>query len=170
MHLRPAPPGPAAGILCISSIFLAGTDSLHETASQRFHAKSTAPCTYVFIPIFYHSPPRTRLSVSPLSPYFLALAVFFMLLSFIFLPSCIPQTCPWTAHLLGFLLYPSMSSPLRYPTLLQLTVLFLSPVQLYQLWMATLFLARSLLYIASATFTRLSLPREGTFPVLLLEL
>ena len=44
-----------------------------------------------------------------------------------------------TVSLLGFLLYPSIFFRLRYPTLFQLAFSWLSPIQSYQLWLATFF-------------------------------
>ena len=69
--------------------------------------------------------------------------------------SCTPQASLWTVSLLGFLLYLSILSRLRYPTLSQLALLLLSPIQPYQLWLVTSFLACSLLYTAISTFSRL---------------
>ena len=72
--------------------------------------------------------------------------------------SCTPQTFLWTVYLLGFLLliYPSILSRLRYPTLLQLALLLRCPIQpsATNIWQATsfFFLACSLLYIAIFKF------------------
>ena len=113
---------------------------------------------------------RTSLSV-PLSPCFLALA-FPLFLSLILLPSCAPQTTPWTVSLLGFLLYtyqvyPSTLSRLRYPILFQPPLSLLSPMQSYQPWLATFFLACSLLQIAISIFSRLYSDLNTVFLVVL---
>ena len=70
-----------------------------------------------------------------LSPFVLALA-FPLFLSILLLLSCIPQTSLWTVPLLGFLLHPFIHSRLRYPTLSQLALSSLSPMQPYQLYVA----------------------------------
>ena len=58
--------------------------------------------------------------------------------------SCTRQISLWTVPLLGFL-NPSIFSRLRYPILFQLAIFLFSPIQPYQLWLATSFLAYSLL-------------------------
>ena len=74
-----------------------------------------------------------------LSPFFLALLVAFpFFLYFFLLLSCIRQTSLWIVPFLG-LLNPSTFSQQRYPILVQLALLLLSPVQPYQLWLAALF-------------------------------
>ena len=99
---------------------------------------------------------------------FLALA-FPSLLSFIFfcLVPGTPQTRPWAVSLLVCLLpvRPSMLSRLRYPTLFQLALLLLSPIQPCRQLRAISLSARSLCYIAISTFTRLFLFQLGTRPV-----
>ena len=82
--------------------------------------------------------PCVCLSGPHLSPYFLAL-FFPFFLPFLLLLSCTPQTYLWTISLLGFLLYPSIFSRLRYPILFQLGLSLLSLIQPYQLWLATFF-------------------------------
>ena len=90
-------------------------------------------------------------------------------LSFLLLLSCTSQTSLRTASLLGFLLCPSILSRLRYPTLFQLALSLLSPIQAYQIWLETSF-GMLLTYITISTFSRLYLFKVGTFPVLLLIL
>ena len=83
------------------------------------------------MPKGFHSIPRISLSVYPIPPFFLALALP-LFLSFLLLLPCIPQTSLKTSSLLGFSLYPSILSQSRYLTLFQLALLLRSPVQLYQ--------------------------------------
>ena len=75
--------------------------------------------------------------MSPLSPCFLALA-FLLFLSFLLLMSCARRTSLWTVYHHGFLLYPSMLSRLRYPTLFQLSPFrYFLPYSPCQVWLAT---------------------------------
>ena len=107
-----------------SFFFLAGPGPLHESAVS---ALSRGPFgrsnTFSFLSVLLG--PRKPLSVPPLSPCFLALA-FPLFLSFLLLLSCTPRSYLRTVSLLGFLLYPSILSRLRYPTLFQLVLLLLS--------------------------------------------
>ena len=147
-------------------LFLLSGRSRSPTRNRSFSvfAKSNRPCKYVFIPIPWLNRPYTSLSsVSPISPFFLAL-VFPSFYPFLLLLSCTSQTSMWTSSLLGFLLCPSVLPRLRYPTLFQLALLLLSPTQLYQRRLAASFLARSLLYVAVTTFSRLYFVLSGYIP------
>ena len=121
--------------------------------SSSVFAKSTGPCKYVFILIPSLNPPY-------ISKCFFHLALF--LIANISLLSIISSTSVlylpnYSADITSswFLLYPSMIFQLRYPTLFQLGVWLFSTIKLYQLWLATSFLACSLLYFAISTFSLL---------------
>ena len=111
---------------------------VHWAVQVRFHSY---PLSFSPTYIFKHSSSLSMFPRDTLS-----------LVSILSLQSCTPQTSVWTTDLLGFLLCPSILSRLRYPTFFQLALLLLSPIQPYQLWLATSFLACSLLYIAISTF------------------
>ena len=72
----------------------------------------------------------------------------------------------YTVSLFGFILYPSILSRLRYPTLLQLALSLLSPIQPYQLWRAKLFwhVPYFIPGIVISTFSRL-LCLSGYIPI-----
>ena len=122
-----------------SFFFLAGPGPLHEIAVSAF-LRSPLGRANSFSFLFLLLIPRKSLSVSPLSPCFLALA-FPLFLYFLLLLSCTPQTSLWTVYLLGFLLQPCVLSRLCYPTVSQLALLLPSPIHPYQLWLATSFSA-----------------------------
>ena len=119
-----------------SFFVLVGPGSLHEFAVSAFSrfplGRATTFVPYIFLParISRRSSPFTLFLGASLS----------LVLSFLSLLSCTPQTYLWTAYLLGFLLCPSILSRLRCPSLFQLAVLLLSPIHLYQLWLAFSFL------------------------------
>ena len=114
-----------------SFIFLAGPGPLHEIAVSAF-SRSPLGRANVFSFLFLLLTPRKYLSVRPPSPCFLVL-IFPLFLQFLFILSCAPQVSLWTVvSLLGFLLYPPILSRQRYPTLIQLALLLLSPIQRYQ--------------------------------------
>ena len=144
---------------------LVGPGPLHEIAISAFRVVHWA------VQIRFHSnifpqPPVYLSSVCPLSPYFLALA-FPSLLSFLLLLSCTRQTSLRTVPFLG-LINPSIFFRLFYPMSFHFALLSFSPIQPYQLWLATSFPAYSLLTIVISTFSRLYQFQEGTFLVPLL--
>ena len=108
-------------------------------------------------------------ALSPLSSYFLALALLFFLL-FLFLLSCTRQTHVYTVPLLGRPLYPSMFSRLRYHILFQLALPFVIFSHTVLSTMAGNLMAYRYysLYADISTFSRLYLFQVGTFLVLLL--
>ena len=120
-----------------SFFFLAGPGPLHEIAVTAF-SRSPLGRANTFSFLFLLLTPRKSLECS--SPFTLFLIASLSRISIFYFTSVLyPQTSLWTASLLGFLLYPSMLYRLRYPTLFQLALLLLSPIQPYQLWLATSF-------------------------------
>ena len=155
---------PATGI----HLFLPPGGSRPPTRKRSFSvfAESIGPCKVRFRSYPFASP-RAYLCmllrfhlVSKRDPFRLSLSSLLLL-------SCTSRTSLRTSLLLGFLLRPSIRSPIqRYPTLFQLALLLLSPIQLYQSWLSTSSLGCSLLHIVISTFSRISPYYGGTFPVL----
>ena len=118
------------------SLFLLSGRSRSPTrnlSSCVFANKSIGSCKYVFIPIPSLNPPSISKSFSDSTVYLSATLAILPILpstSALYLPnfpadiksSWFPPICP------------SMFSQLRYPTLFQLALLWLSPIQLYQLY------------------------------------
>ena len=79
----------------------------------------------------------------------------------------LPQTCLWTVSLLEFLLFNRLFhaySP-THPTLFQLALVLLSPIQPRQLLLATSLLSCSVLsHVCISAFSRLHLFRVDVFP------
>ena len=113
MHLLPPP----LDYWYTSFFFLADPGPLHEIAVRAF-SRSPLGRADTFSILVLLLTPHKSLRDPPPSPCFVALA-FPLFILFILLLSCTPQTSLWTVYLLGFLLYPSKPSQLRYPTLFQ---------------------------------------------------
>ena len=146
-----------------SFFFLAAPGPLHELAVSARSRSSLARANKVYIPISSRTPPVYLLSVPLLSTRFVALA-FPLALSFLLLLSCTPQTSLWTVSLLGFLYIHPYVLDYVIPPYSSLPFL-LSPIQPYQLWLATSFLACFLLYIVISTFSRLLFVLCGYIPI-----
>ena len=138
--------------------------------SLSFFWQVQAPYKKIAVSVFS----RIYVCVSPISPCFSEL----LNTGSISLPSIISSTS--VSYLPKFFVdiiswfppipFHTFSTTVCYPiTLFQLALLLHSPVQLYQLWLATSFLACSLLTLAFIQLYHVSyLFRVGTFPVLLL--
>ena len=126
-----------------SFLFLAGPGPLHEIAVSGFSRSLLGRAnTFSFLFLLLTS----RKSLKSSSSFTLFLSASLCLISiFSFTSVLYPQTCRWTVSLLGFLLYPSMLSRLRYPALFQLALLLPSPIQPSQLLLATFVFACFLL-------------------------
>ena len=128
--------------------------SLHEIAVSAF-PRSPLGRADTFSFQYLPQTPCISPSVSPFSPYLLALAVPF-LLSFLLRLSCTHQTYLKIVPLLGLPLNPSLFSRLGHLILFQLALLSFSPIQPYQPWLpwlTTPFLTHYLLYVAISTFS-----------------
>ena len=144
MHLFPPPPG----YWYTAFFFLACPSHLHESTASAF-TRSPLGLANTFSFIFLASIPRISPSVFLILPCFVALAFPFFL-SFLLILPCTTQTSRRTSPLLGFPLYPSILSQLRYPTLWRPFVTF-SHTALSTM-AGNLFFAYSLLSIAVSTF------------------
>ena len=119
---------------------------------QHFRVAHWAVQNTLSFPSIILTPPIS-VSIPPLLPYFLSLA-FPFLLSFLLLLSCTLELLygQYLFLVSSYKICASILSRLRYLTLFQLALLLLSPIQPSQPWLATTFLACSLLYIAISTF------------------
>ena len=145
-----------------SFFFQVGPGPRHEIAASAFSRNPLDRANTFSFP-FLLLASRASLSVLSLSRYFLAFPFF---LSLPVLLSCTPPNLSMDSISSWFPLI-FFNSLLRYPTLFQLALLLLSPIQPYQLWLATSFLACSLLHIALSTFSSLYSFLVSKFPFLL---
>ena len=147
---------------------MVGPGTLYEVAvpTLSIHLLGRAN-TFSFLPLL--STPRKFLKCSTFFTLFLSASI--SLLSILVFTSVLyPSNISMDSISSWFPPMYFMLSHLRYPTLFQLALLLLFPIQPYQLWLATSYLACSLLYTAISTFSRLNMFQVGTFPVLLLIL
>ena len=150
VHPRPSRPG----YWSISFLFLVGPGPLHEIAVSAF-SRSLLGHANAFS--FQYLPSTLHICFKCFSSFTLFLSASLSL----------PAKLLYGQYLL---INPSMFSRPRYPILFQLALSLFSPIQPYQLWLATSFLAYSLPHTPLSTFSRLSLFYVGTFLVMLLIL
>ena len=129
---------------------LVGPGPLHEIAVSAF-SRSPLGRANTFSFQYLPSTPRISPSDYPLSPYFVALAFFVSSVlssTYVLYPPkfSIGSTSFWSSPIFFHIFSTTLS------ILFQLALLLFSPVQPYQLWLATSFLACSLLYIAISTW------------------
>ena len=130
--LLPATGIPWCQVPGISFFFLASPGRLHQIAVSAILRSPLGGANKLLFLSLRLTPRICLSSVSPISPCFLALAFPFFL-SFLPLMPCTRQTSLRTSSLLAFLSCPSILSQLSYPTLFQLALRLLSPIQLHQL-------------------------------------
>ena len=145
VHLLPPPPG----YRYTSFFFLADPGLLHENRSfERFRGVSVGRAlTFSFLSLRFI--PRISPSLSPITPFFSAPT--FSLPSTSISSTFVSYSSKFSMGSISFLVSSHILpffSRLRHPTLFQLpSFLSLSPVSLCQLWLATSFLACSLLVL-----------------------
>ena len=133
MHLLPPLPDYSH-----TSFFLpVGSLPLHEIEVSAF-SRSPLGRANTFSFLLLLLTPRKSLSIPP-SPHDLTLRslshLSFSVTSVLYPPNLSMDKCSISSWFPP--IYPSILSRLRYPTLLQLALLLLSPIQPYQLWLAT---------------------------------
>ena len=107
-------------------LFLAGPGPLHEIALSEISRSPMGRANTFSFQLLLLAP-RKSLGVPPSSPLLLSTRrslIFILSSTYILCPANLPMG---SIYLLGFLLYPSILSRLRYPTLFQLALLLLSP-------------------------------------------
>ena len=143
MHLLP----PLPDYWYTSFFFLAVTGHLHETAVSAF-SRSLLGGANTFLFPSLRLIPRKPKGFSDFTLFLSASLPLLSILSSTVLLRCTSQTSLRTSSLLGLLIYHSILSQLRFPTLFQLALLVFSPIQLYQLWLALFWLVPHFINVA----------------------